>query len=151
MQVLHGPTFDLPLRDVVCDGTPTLGMITSARLNTPSRAKQTSRRWRLEAMFVPKVGRCTMQWWYSYEYIVGEIARDCQFFCALSPWEGFSFSPLVPYLSNASPLTLLRLGLAARAAMPWPFCPSCGTVLDPPESGDILCGHCGLRSSYESE
>eukprot|EP00903_Cladosiphon_okamuranus_P012071 g11332.t1 len=34
--------------------------------------------------------------------------------------------------------------------MPWPFCPSCGTVLDPPESGDILCDHCGLRTSYES-
>lgn len=37
------------------------------------------------------------------------------------------------------------------ATMPWPFCPSCGTVLDPPESGDILCAHCGLRTSYESK
>ncbi|CAB1099779.1 unnamed protein product [Ectocarpus sp. 12 AP-2014] len=34
--------------------------------------------------------------------------------------------------------------------MPWPFCPSCGSVLDPPESGDILCDHCHLRTSYES-
>ncbi|CAN0440938.1 unnamed protein product [Ascophyllum nodosum] len=34
--------------------------------------------------------------------------------------------------------------------MPWPFCPTCGTVLDPAESGDILCDYCGLRMSYES-
>lgn len=24
-------------------------------------------------------------------------------------------------------------------------------MLDPPESGDILCGHCGLRTTYDSE
>ena len=33
--------------------------------------------------------------------------------------------------------------------MPWPFCSSCGTILDPPESDTIKCSYCSYSCKFE--
>ncbi|CAM9852584.1 unnamed protein product [Discosporangium mesarthrocarpum] len=34
--------------------------------------------------------------------------------------------------------------------MEWPFCPSCGTMFEAPESGDIECSNCSFRTDFAS-
>jgi len=33
--------------------------------------------------------------------------------------------------------------------MPWPFCSSCGTILDPPESNVVKCSYCAFSCKFE--
>jgi DNA-directed RNA polymerase I subunit RPA12 len=33
--------------------------------------------------------------------------------------------------------------------MAWPFCPQCGTILDPPEVDKVVCSYCPFKCRYE--
>jgi DNA-directed RNA polymerase I subunit RPA12 len=33
--------------------------------------------------------------------------------------------------------------------MTWPFCPTCGTILDPPEDNDVTCSFCSMKCKFE--
>jgi DNA-directed RNA polymerase I subunit RPA12 len=33
--------------------------------------------------------------------------------------------------------------------MGWPFCPHCGTILDPPEIDEVKCSYCPFRSNFQ--
>lgn len=35
-------------------------------------------------------------------------------------------------------------------ASSWPFCPQCGTIMDPPERDIVNCTHCPYSCSYEA-
>ena len=33
--------------------------------------------------------------------------------------------------------------------MSWPFCPDCGTILDPPELEDVKCTYCPFKAKFK--
>jgi DNA-directed RNA polymerase I subunit RPA12 len=33
--------------------------------------------------------------------------------------------------------------------MGWPFCPHCGTILDPPEFDEVKCTYCSFQSKFQ--